>query len=312
MSTSSSRVLGAPFHVVQTIPARRIWLHALLLIATLFTTTVVGAGLAAAFHAGRAPTIEDQFNIYWNLRNAPGSLLAGLPFSITLLAILLAHELGHYLTCRYYGVDASLPYFIPAPTLIGTFGAFIRIRAPIYSRRQLFDIGVAGPIAGFVALMPVLAAGIAMSHVERGIGAGGEFVFGTPLLLRIAELVAFPHVAAADIALHPLARAAWFGLLATALNLLPIGQLDGGHILYSLLGDWHKPLSRIFIVALVPIGLFCSWSWLVWAGVLFLFGMRHPIICDIAPLGRTRVRLALAALLMLVLSFTLVPIRSGG
>ena len=293
-------------------PLRRVWLHVLLLAATLFTTTVVGAGLAGAFHAGRAPSLEDQFNIYWNLRASPGALLAGLPFSLALLTILLAHELGHYVTCRHYGVDASLPYFIPAPTLIGTFGAFIRIKSQIYSRRQLFDIGVAGPIAGFVVLLPVLAVGIAMSHVQPGIAAQGEFVFGTPLLLRLAELTAFPRVAASDIALHPLARAAWFGLLATALNLLPIGQLDGGHILYSLMGDWHKPLSRVFIAVLIPIGLFYSWSWLVWAGMLFLFGMRHPIICDISPLGRTRGRLALAALLMFVLSFTLVPIRSGG
>ena len=292
-------------------PARRVWLHVALLVSTLLTTTVVGAGLDAAFRAGRPPSLEDQFNIYARLLSAPSVLLAGLPFSLTLLAILLAHEMGHYITCRRYGVDASLPYFIPAPTLIGTFGAFIRIKSQIYSRRQLFDIGVAGPIAGFIVLLPVLAAGIALSHVQPGIATQGEFVFGTPLLLRIAEVAAFPRVPGTDIALHPLARAAWFGLLATALNLLPIGQLDGGHILYSLFGDWHKALSRIFIAALVPIGLFYWWTWLVWAGVLFIFGMRHPIICDIAPVGRTRTRLAVAALLMFVLSFTLVPIRSG-
>ena len=284
------------------------WFHVLLLALTLFTTTVVGAGLDVAFRAGRPPTLEDQFNVVTGLHSAPGVFLSGLPFSLTLLLILLAHEMGHYLTCRHYGINASLPYFLPAPTLIGTLGAFIRIRSLIYSRRQLFDVGIAGPIAGFVVLLPALVAGIAMSHVQAGIASQGEFVFGTPLLLRFAELLAFPRVDAADIALHPVARAAWFGLLATALNLLPIGQLDGGHILYAVMGDWHKPLSRIFIAALIPIGLFCSISWLVWAGILFFFGMRHPVICDIAPLGRTRARLALLALLMLALSFTLVPV----
>ncbi|HZU25343.1 MAG TPA: site-2 protease family protein [Bryobacteraceae bacterium] len=312
MSTSPSiRLPGEPFYIARAAPARRVWVHVLLLALTFFSTTVVGAGLQIAFAAGRTPRFEDQYEIYVHLFSSPGVLLLGLPFSLTLLTILLAHEMGHYLACRHYGIDATLPYFLPAPTLIGTFGAFIRIKSPIYSRRQLFDVGVAGPIAGFVTLLPVLAIGIGLSHVQRGIGDQGEFVFGTPLLLRFAELLAFPRVEAADIALHPLARAAWFGLLATALNLLPIGQLDGGHILYAIAGAWHKPLSRFFALVLAVIAPFTWWTWLGWAGVLFFFGMRHPTICDDSPLGLTRGRLAIAAVVMLVLSFTLVPVRAG-
>jgi membrane-associated protease RseP (regulator of RpoE activity) len=312
VSTSSSlRLPGEPFYIARATPARRVWVHALLLVLTFFSTTVVGAALQTAFTAGRAPRFEDQYQIYFHLFSNAGVLLLGLPFSLTLLTILLSHEMGHYLACRHYGIDATLPYFLPAPTLIGTFGAFIRIKSPIYSRKQLFDVGVAGPIAGFVTLIPVLIAGIALSHVQRGIGEHGEFIFGTPLLLRFAELMAFPRVEAADIALHPLARAAWFGLLATALNLLPIGQLDGGHIVYAVAGNWHKPLSRFFALVLAVIAPFTWWTWLGWAGVLFFFGMRHPTICDEAPLGPVRGRLALASILILALSFTLVPVRAG-
>ncbi len=308
MSTTSSRVLADRFYSVQAIPQRRLWLHVALLVLTLFSTMLVGAALELAFRADRAPAIEDQLNILIGLRSAPGVLLLGLPFSLTLLAILFAHEMGHYMTCQRYGIDASLPYFLPAPGLIGTLGAFIRIRSPIYSRRQLFDVGVAGPLAGFAVLVPVLAVGMALSRVHIGIAAQGEFAFGTPLLLRLAEISAFPHVSSADIALHPVAQAALFGMLATALNLLPIGQLDGGHILYSLVGNRHKLLSRIFLAALIPLAVFCWEGWLVLAAILFFFGMRHPTICDIAPLGTVRVRLALAALILFLLCFTVAPL----
>src|SRR5262249_18481245 len=159
------------------------------------------------------------------------------PFSLSLLAILMAHEMGHYLTARRYGVDVSLPYFLPAPTVIGTFGAFIRIRSPIVYNSVLFDIAVGGPVAGFVVLIFVLGAGILMSPIVRGIGNATALTVGTPLLLRFAEQVRFPGVPVNDIYLHPVARAAWVGLLATALNLLPIGQLDGGHIVYSFFGE---------------------------------------------------------------------------
>ena len=290
----------------------RLWLHALLLILTLFTTTIVGAGLNATFQLNRPVDLDQDFDIIFRLWGHPGLLLQGLPFSVTLLTILFAHEMGHYLTCLRYGINASLPYFLPAPTLIGTLGAFIRIRSPIYTRRALFDVGVAGPIAGFVLLVPALIAGLLLSRIQPGIAEHGDFVFGTPLLLRLLEGLAFPGVPVSDISLHPVARAAWVGILATALNLLPIGQLDGGHILYSFFWKRHKLLSRVFVVALVPIGFFYSWSWLVWAVILALFGLRHPMIFDPTPLGPERTRLGWLALAMLILCFTLSPIRSGG
>ncbi|MGH9665274.1 MAG: site-2 protease family protein, partial [Bryobacteraceae bacterium] len=227
---------SVPQQVLETpTPARngRLWLHVLLFLLTLLTTTMVGVGLARGFALNRPLDFDVDLNAYSQLFAHPHILLAGLPFSLTLLTILLAHELGHYLMCLHYGVDASRPYFIPAPTLIGTFGAFIRIRSPIYSKRVLFDIGIAGPIAGFVVLLAPLIAGVALSKVSPGISLRSDLVYGTPGLLRLLEWIVFPGVSPQDIYLHPVARAAWVGLLATALNLLPIGQLDGGHILYA-------------------------------------------------------------------------------
>lgn len=242
----------------------------------------------------------------------PAWLAQGLPFSLTLLTILLAHEFGHYLACLYYRVDASLPYFLPAPTFTGTLGAFIRIRSPIYSKRILFDIGIAGPIAGFVFLLPALAVGLAFSKVIHGIGHQGAFTFGTPALLWLLERAIFPAVSSADIYLHPVARAAWIGILATALNLLPIGQLDGGHILYSVVGEKHRFLSKLFVFILVPIGLVFWQGWLVWALLLFFFGMRHPAIYDPTEIGFGRRKLAALALVIFVLCFTLAPIAYTG
>jgi Zn-dependent protease len=289
----------------------RVWLHVLLFVLTLFTTTVVGAGLAHTFQANRPVDLEQDFDVVFSLWSHPGILLDGLPFSLTLLTILLAHELGHYITCLRYGISASLPYFLPAPTLIGTLGAFIRIRTPIYTRRALFDVGIAGPIAGFVLLVPALMVGLFLSRILPGAGARGDFIFGTPLLLRLLEGVFFRGVSPADISLHPVARAAWVGILATALNLLPIGQLDGGHILYSFFGERHKMLSRVFVAALIPLGVFFYWGWLIWALILGFVGLRHPVICDDSDLGSARVRLGWFALAMFVLCFTLSPIRSS-
>src|SRR5579872_794553 len=166
---------------------RRLALHILLLLLTFFTTTLVGAGLAHSFRDGTPADLDQNITVMLSFVKHPGVLLEGLPFSLTLMLILLAHEMGHYLTCLHYGIDASLPYFLPAPTLIGTFGAFIRVRSPIYTRRALFDVGVAGPIAGFVFLVPALIAGLLLSRFIPGIGTRGDFVFGTPLLLRLLE-----------------------------------------------------------------------------------------------------------------------------
>jgi membrane-associated protease RseP (regulator of RpoE activity) len=285
-------------------------LHIFLFGLTLLTTTIVGVVLTQCFENNRALDQDQYFNVFGLLQARPILLLDGLAFSLTLMTILLAHELGHYFTCRYYGIDASLPYFLPAPSPIGTLGAFIRIRSPIYTLRALFDVGVAGPLAGFLMLLPALAIGMAMSKVIPGIAERGDMIFGVPAIQRAMEWIFFPGVPSSDIYLHPVARAAWVGILATALNLLPIGQLDGGHILYAFAGRWHKLLSRLFVVALIPLAFYTrSWSWLVWAALLFFFALRHPVICDEGKLGAKRVVLGLAALAIFLLTFTVVPIR---
>ena len=285
------------------------WRHVILFLLTLLSTTAVGSRLAFGFEQNRPTYAEDLWLAITSLAD-PGSLLSGLPFSLTLLAILLAHEMGHYLTCRYYGIDATLPYFLPAPTLIGTFGAFIRIRSAIPNKRQLFDVGIAGPLAGFVFVVPALAIGLAYSKIVPGIGVDGDFIFSTPAIMRLFESWIMPGTAPRDILVHPIARAAWAGLFATALNLMPMGQLDGGHILYSFVGELHRHLTRIFVVALIPLGFFFSWSWLLWAALIFFFGMKHPRMYDTAPLGSGRAQLALLGLLILVVCFSPAPVKN--
>jgi membrane-associated protease RseP (regulator of RpoE activity) len=285
----------------------RYWLHILLLLITLWSATAVGARMSYSFEQNRPAMLEDDLMGTLALLYEPSWLAAGLPYSLTLLVILLAHEMGHYLTCRHYGIAASLPYFLPAPTLIGTFGAFIRIRSAIFSKRQLFDVGVAGPLAGFVFIVPALAIGLAYSKVIPGIGAQGDVVYGTPLILRAMEWVLFPGVPVADIYLHPVARAAWVGLFATALNLLPIGQLDGGHIVYALAGSSHKLLTHLSLGVLLLLGFYWP-SWVVWAVVLFLLARRHPRIYDQTPLGSGRTKLGALALAILMVSFNVTPL----
>ncbi len=284
-------------------------LHWALLVLTLLTTTIVGVVLSQSFQNNQPLELEQYLNVFVTIQAHPVLLLDGLAFSITLMTILLAHELGHYFACRYYGIDASLPYFLPFPSPIGTLGAFIRIRSPIYTMRALFDVGIAGPLAGFIVLVPALVIGIASSKVVPGIGERGDMTFGVPAIQRAVELVVFHGVRSADISLHPVARAAWVGMLATALNLLPIGQLDGGHILYAFTGRWHKLLSRIFVVALLPLGYFYWPSWFVWAALLFFFALRHPAIFDATPLDKNRTALGLVALAIFLLTFTLAPLR---
>jgi membrane-associated protease RseP (regulator of RpoE activity) len=287
-----------------------VWRHVLLFLLTLLSTTAVGARLTFNFEQNRPTYIDDLWMAITSVAD-PAALIAGLPFSVTLLTILLAHEMGHYLTCRYYGINASLPYFLPAPTLIGTFGAFIRIRSAIPAKRQLFDVGIAGPLAGFLFVIPALAIGIAYSKIIPGIGTEGDFIFATPGIMRVLEAWIMPGVLPSDILVHPIARAAWAGVLATALNLMPMGQLDGGHILYSFVGDHHKLLTRLFVIALLPLGYFSdTWSWIFWAALIFLFGMKHPRLYDRTPLGPGRVQLAVLALVIFALSFCVSPVRT--
>ena len=271
-----------PYEVWQPRPKfqDRVWLHALLFVLTIGTTSLVG----------------------------------GLAYSATILAILGCHELGHYFACRYYDVDASLPYFLPVPiTLTGTLGAFIRIREPIRTKRMLFDIGIAGPIAGFLVAVPALFLGVAWSTVTP-IGRDGGLWLGEPILIKLASRLFWGRLPDDyTLLLHPVGFAAWFGLLATALNLFPIGQLDGGHISYAVLGR----RSTYVTVAMIGVTLglsYLSASWIVWTvlmiGMLVTFGPRHPRTVDEdIPLDRTRLVLAAFAVAMFVLCFTPAPIE---
>ena len=267
-------------------PARwhgRWWVNGLLLLFTLVTTTVYGAAIAACFYAGEPFNADLIWAGYPLLFEGNTAVLRGLMFSLPLLVILLAHELGHYVACRRSNVDATLPFFLPSPLLLGTFGAFIRIKSPIFTRRTLFDIGVSGPIAGFVVLVPFLVAGIAQSRVIPHIATSGDFTFGTPLLMRFVEWLRFPG------------------------NLLPVGQLDGGHILYALFGRVHKMVSWLFLLLLLPMAYF-SLSWLFWAVILFILVIRHPLVYDQTPLNAKRRWIAAAAFAILVISLSLTPV----
>jgi membrane-associated protease RseP (regulator of RpoE activity) len=286
----------------------RTWLHVLLFVLTIVTTTFVGVEQYIAFQA--------DFQPVRSVALTAALLVRGLWYSGTILAILGCHELGHYFACRYYDVDASLPFFLPVPiSITGTLGAFIRIREPIPQKRMLFDIGIAGPIAGFLVAVPALFIGLAMSHVVRvPTGEPGLLELGEPLLFKGASWLLWgTQPDGYSVNMHPVAFAAWFGLLATALNLFPIGQLDGGHISYAVLG--RRSTYVTFAMLGVALVLAYSYSsWLVWTGLmivmLMLFGPRHPRVFDEdVPLDRTRVMLALFALAMFVLCFTPAPIQ---
>jgi len=285
----------------------RVWLHVVLLLATILSTTVIGELHYASF--------VSDFGVRQPALTASALFLRGAWYSATILAILGCHELGHYFACRYYDVDASLPFFLPAPfALTGTLGAFMRIREPIPSKRMLFDIGIAGPIAGFVVAVPALFLGMWMSRVVIFPSGVDGFELGEPLLFKLATWLIWGRIADGyTVNLHPVAFGAWFGLLATALNLFPIGQFDGGHISYAVLGRKSSQVT-LFMIGCAAVLTYFSLSWLVWTmlaiGMLFLFGRHHPRTFDEAvPLDVGRRWLALFAVLMFILCFTPAPIE---
>jgi membrane-associated protease RseP (regulator of RpoE activity) len=211
--------------------------------------------------------------------SSPLQIYKGLPFSLTLLLILLVHEFSHYLTSGRHGVESSLPYFIPAPTLFGTLGAFITMRSRITTRRALMDIGASGPIAGFLVSVAATVCGLYYSDVHP-LGRGQEMlVLGDSLIFYVlSQAVIGPVPAGYDIYLHPVAFAGWIGFFVTSLNLIPVGQLDGGHIAYAILGEQHEKLSVVLIAVLLIMGIFVFSGWMVWAALLFILGFRHPPI----------------------------------
>ena len=278
-----------------------------MLALTALTTTLAGADLIHLFRTDTPYTFD--LDRYAALLSHPALWIDGWVFSLPLLLILGAHELGHFVACEYYRVDATLPYFIPAPSPIGTVGAFIRIRAPIYTKRALFDIAIAGPLCGFGVLLPVLLVGITLSRVHHGLADQSDIVYGIPQLIRFLESFVFHGIASNDVYLHPSARAAWVGLMATALNLLPIGQLDGGHLLYAWIGEPARFLFRVFWVGLLVLAAFFDWyNWLIWAAFLY-FALKHPTIYDDSELGLGRMLLTVTVIIIFLLSFTAIPVH---
>ena len=253
------------------------------------------------------------------LLEKPSRFLLGWPFSLTLLAILLTHELGHYFACRYHGVRCTLPWVLPAPTLSGTVGAVIRIRSRIPDRRVLMDIGVYGPIAGYAASLIVAAVGIHLSSAApqyRAAPAPAVIAFSHPLTLRFMQ-GSLAHLSAAafspispriDLTVrHPVLLAAWIGLFITSLNLIPCGQLDGGHILYSLSPRLHRAVSLTLPFLFLAAAWFYWIGWAVWGLILLLPAMRHPRVPIDRPLDFRRLILGLSALAIFVLTLTLAP-----
>ena len=273
-------------------------LHLGLFLATILTTLIAGATMEGA-------------NVFSN----PLEITKGIPFSFTLLLILGCHEFGHYYYAMKHNVDATLPYFIPAPPflfLIGTFGAFIKIKSPIYRRDALLQIGAAGPIAGFIIAVPALIIGLMLSTVVAVDSAQVGIILGDSILMKLLTSIIHPGLPEnMDILLHPMAFAGWIGLLVTMLNLLPIGQLDGGHIAYAMLGKKHKTVAKAAFLALIPLS-FLSLNWLIW-GILILVIMRttnHPPIQDIqTPLSKENKNIGYICLLIFLLCFIPAPFQ---
>ncbi len=268
-------------------------IHLLLFIVTFFTTTAAGA-------------IQSGHNPLKSL----GSFAKGLPFSITLMGILLAHELGHYFMSRYHRVLVTLPYFIPAPSLIGTFGAFIKIKSPMPNKKVLFDIGIAGPLSGMVICLPVLVFGLLHSRVENIPIPKGGISLGSSLILELLTRIIWGDLPKdTQIILHPIAFAGWIGLFVTALNLMPIGQLDGGHVAYAFLGErFHAIISRLLLALLVVLGVFAWEGWFIWALLLFFLGLRHPSpINPFIDLDRKRKVIGVLGLIIFISTFMPMP-----
>jgi membrane-associated protease RseP (regulator of RpoE activity) len=271
----------------------------------LFAATVLSVVFMGALNAGADP-FQD-----------PTSLIKGIPFAFTLLAILGTHEFGHYFAAKRHGVTVTLPYFIPMPlSIVGTFGAFIQLRSPVRNRDQLFDVGVAGPLAGLVVAIPLLLYGLALSPVEPLPSEGGYIMEGNSLLYLGAKYLIHGQILPGnglDVMLHPMAFAAWFGLLVTAFNLLPVGQLDGGHVVFTLIGDKIRYVGTAFVAVLLLMGMVFWQGWFVWAILIFMLGVGHPPpLNDVTPLGGRRKLLAVLTIIIFLLVFAPIPLKIIG
>jgi len=272
---------------------RSLWVNVLLFFLTFASTLTVGA-----LHQGADIIAE------------PALIVKGLPFSLTLLGILLVHEFSHYFMSRKHGVDSSLPYFIPAPTLFGTLGAFITMRSRITTRNALMDIGSSGPIAGFLVSIGATVIGLIYSDVQAVSSSGEMIVLGDSLLFSLLTRLIIGTVPAGfDVYMHPVAFAGWIGFFVTSLNLIPVGQLDGGHIAYAIMGEKHRWVSRVLIGVLLVMGIFVFSGWVVWAVLLFVLGSKHPpILYPYIPLDPKRRAVGMTALIIFILTFIPVPV----
>jgi membrane-associated protease RseP (regulator of RpoE activity) len=299
-------------HVPPRPSPKSLLLAGVLFLLTLCTCLVAGTQFAVAYAQNEAASVKEFIRAFKLFYQHPAGLAAGLPFALTLLTILLAHELGHFFACRHHHIRSSYPFFLPFPSLIGTFGAFILIRSPIRTTRALFDVGASGPLVGFVLAVPALVYGVLHAKIVPGLTdlQNVDLVFGTQLLLRLIDAVFHPGVAPGSLLLHPVGRAAWVGLFATSLNLLPAAQLDGGHILRSINTRLHRYSSFLIPVALMALGILHFWVlWYFW-GTLLL-GMRFlrvAPIYDPAPLDPPRRWGAFIALLVFLLCFMPAPL----
>lgn len=273
------------------------FLHLILFVLTFFSTLAVGA-----------------LNVGVNILDEPTKIYKGLPFSATLLIILLSHEFSHFLSSKKHHVHATLPYFIPAPTLFGTLGAFIKMKSPIQTKNALMDIGASGPIAGFLVSLVATTVGLFFSKVVPVTKTAGMISLGDSLLFSgLTRLILGDVPANHDVLLHPVAFAGWIGFFVTALNLIPVGQLDGGHIVYALIGERHAKLSKVLIGVMIVLGLAVWEGWLVWAVLLVILGFRHPpIIYADVPLDSKRRLIGWTAVIIFILTFIPVPITIVG
>ncbi len=287
-------------------------LACILFFLTLCTCLVAGTQFANAYAQNQAFSSDEFLRSFTLFYKNPLGLAVGFPFAFTLLTILLTHELGHFFACRYHHIRATYPFFVPFPNLTGTFGAFILIRSPIRTNRALFDVGASGPLVGFVFAVPALIYGVLHAKLVPGLAdpANAELIYGTPLLLRLLDALLHPGISPDALLLPPVGRAAWVGLLLTSLNLVPVAQLDGGHILRSLNPRLHRYSSFLMPTVFLLLGFLGFWvGWYFW-GVLILVMqfLRVPPIYDPTPLDPGRRWGALLALLVFLLSFMPAPI----
>ncbi|MEK6651494.1 MAG: site-2 protease family protein [Nitrospirota bacterium] len=272
------------------------WLHIVLFIATFLSTLAVGAL--------QVQPIE-------NITKDPSKILKGLPFSLTLMLILLCHELSHYIASKKHHIKATLPYFIPAPTLIGTMGAFIKMKSPITTRMALIDIGASGPIAGFIISLIATLIGLPLSQVILTKGIKGSLALGDSLLFSLLSRLILGEIPDSyDVLLHPIAFAGWIGFFVTALNLIPVGQLDGGHIAYAIMGEKHIHISKVLVPVLIVLGFFLWEGWIIWGVLLLILGLRHPpVLYWETPLDKNRRSIGWITAIIFIITFIPMPFK---